>query len=78
MEILKMSKLLKKCTFKTGTQIWCFFQKANTEFHCDSSNVNISKKMNFFTRNKKMDNSLCAKEPTMHHGVNGSNPAWLL
>ena len=56
-----------------------FFQKVNTEFHCDSSNVNISKKNELFLPGiKKKANSLCGKEPTMHHGVNGSNPAWLL
>ena len=78
MEILKMSKLLKKMHFLKQEFKMIFFQKVNTEFHCDSSNVKISKKMNFFTRNKKKANSLCGKEPTMHHGVNGSNPAWLL
>ena len=80
-----MSKLVKKMHFlKQGFKMifyskWFFFQKVNTEFHCDSSNVKISKKKRtFFTRNIKKANSLCGKEPTMHHGVNGSNPAWLL
>jgi hypothetical protein len=22
-------------------------------------------------------NSMCAKQPTLHHGVSGSNPAWV-
>ena len=71
-----MSKLVKKnALFKKGIQNFIFFKKSIQNFIVILVMSKLVKKMNFFTRNKKKANSLCGKEPTMHHGVNGSNPA---